>query len=76
MSTYTRKLLLSFTDETVAALDEAANALGMCRSDVIRRSLTRDLRYVMSHEVPRMQRFHHETSAAHDSWLMNKRWLG
>ena len=75
MSTYTRKLLLSFTDETVAALDEAANALGMCRSDVIRRSLTRDLRYVMSYEVPDMQRFHQETSAAYDSWLTNKRWL-
>ena len=74
MSTYTRKLLLSFTDETVAALDEAANALGMCRSDVIRRSLTRDLRYVMSYEVPDMLRFHQETTAAHDSWLCNKRW--
>ena len=73
MSTYTRKLLLSLTDETVAALDEAANALGMCRSDVIRRSLTRDLSHVMSYEVPSMQRFNQETSAAHDSWLTNKR---
>lgn len=74
MSTYTRKLLLSLTNETVAALDEAANALGMCRSDVIRRSLNRDLRYVMSYEVPDMQRFHQETNAAHNSWLTNKRW--
>ena len=63
MSTYSRKLLLSLTDETVAALDEAANALGMCRSDVIRRSLTRDLKYVMSYEVPDMLRFHQETAA-------------
>ena len=76
MSTYTRKLLLSLTDETVAALDETANALGMCRSDVIRRSLTRDLRYVMSHEVPNMQRFHQETSATHANWLSGKRWMG
>ena len=68
--------MLSFTDETVAALDEAANALGMCRSDVIRRSLTRDLRYVMSYEVPDMLRFHQETTAAHKVWLTNKRWLG
>ena len=74
MSTYTRKLLLSFTDETVAALDEAANALGMCRSDVIRRSLNRDLRYVMSYEVPDMLRFHQETAAVHANWLSNKRW--
>ena len=76
MPTYTRKLLLSFTDETVAALDEAANALGMCRSDVIRRSPTRDLRYVMSHEVPSMQRFRQETAAAHTNWLSGKTWKG
>jgi hypothetical protein len=42
---------------TVAMLDEAAKALGMCRSDVIRRSPARDLGHVMSHEVPSMQRF-------------------
>jgi hypothetical protein len=64
------------TRETVAMLDEAAKALGMCRSDVIRRSLTRDLGYVMSREVPTMQRFHQETSAAHVSWLNSKRWFG
>ena len=76
MPTYSRKLLLSFTDETVAALDEAASALGMCRSDVIRRSLTRDLRYVMGHEVPSMQLFHQETAAAHTYWLSDKSWKG
>ena len=54
-------------------LDEAAKALGMCRSDVIRRSLARDLGYVMSHEVPNMQRFHQETTATHASWLTSKR---
>ncbi|MBC7832599.1 MAG: ribbon-helix-helix protein, CopG family [Hyphomicrobium sp.] len=75
MPTYSRKLLLSFTDETVAALDEAANALGMCRSEVIRRSLTRDLKYVMDYEVPDMLRFHQETAAAHTSWLTSRRWL-
>ena len=76
MSDYTRKILLSLTHETVGMLDEAAKALGMCRSDVIRRSLARDLGYVMSHEVPSMQRFHQETSATHASWLSSKRWLG
>ena len=75
MSTYSRKLLLSLTDETVAALDEAASALGMCRSDVIRRSLNRDLKYVMNYEVPDMLRFHQETAAVHANWLSTKRWL-
>ena len=73
MSVYTRKLLLSLTAETVAALDEAANALGLCRSDVIRRSLARDLSYVMSYEVPNMLRFHQETASAHTNWISSKR---
>lgn len=76
MSAYSRKILLSLSHDTVAMLDEAAKALGMCRSDVIRRSLVRDLSYVMSHEVPNMRRFHQETTAAHSTWLSAKRWLG
>jgi hypothetical protein len=76
MTTYSSKILLSLKPETVAMLDEAAKALGMCRSDVIRRSLIRDLGYVTSHEVPNMNRFHQETSAAHTNWLSSKRWLG
>jgi hypothetical protein len=75
MSAYTKKILLTLTVETVAVLDEAANALGLCRSDVIRRSLTRDLSYVVSYEVPNMQRFHQETAVAHTSWISNKRWV-
>ena len=75
MSVYTRKLLLGLTAETVAVLDEAANALGLCRSDVIRRSLARDLSYVMSYEVPNMLRFHQETAVAHSSWISSKRWI-
>ena len=76
MPAYSRKILLTLTNETVHMLDTAANALGMCRSDVMRRSLARDLSYVMSYEVPNMQRFHQETTAAHSSWLNNKRWFG
>ena len=70
MSDYTRKILLSLTHDTVAMLDEAARVLGMCGSDIIRRSLARDLGFVMSHEVPSMQR-----TAAHSSWLSRKHWL-
>ena len=76
MPAHSRKILLSLSIETVARLDEAAKVLGMCRSDVIRRSLTRDLNYVMEHEVPNMQRFHQETAAAHGGWLTSKRWFG
>ena len=75
MTIHSRKILLSLKPETVAMLDQAAKILGMCRSDVIRRSLVRDLDYVMNHEVPNMQRFHQETEVAHGSWLSAKRWL-
>ena len=64
-----RKLLLSLPSSMVELLDEVANTFGMCRSDVIRRSLTRDLAYMMSHEVPKMQKFQQETVIAHKSWL-------
>jgi hypothetical protein len=76
MTTSSRKILLSLKPETVAMLDQAAKILGMCRSDVIRRSLIRDLDYVMSHEVPNMQRFHEETKVAHGGWLRSRRWFG
>ena len=76
MTTNSRKILLSLTPQTVSMLDQAAKTLGMCRSDVIRRSLSRDLEYVMSHEVPNMLRFHEETKVAHGSWLQTRRWLG
>jgi metal-responsive CopG/Arc/MetJ family transcriptional regulator len=76
MSERKRKILLSLTPELVTSLDTAAHVLGMCRSDVIRRSLQRDLSYVMSHEVPNMQRFHAETTAAHSRWMRLKDWLG
>ena len=75
MTINSRKILLSLKPETVAMLDQAAKILGMCRSDVIRRSLVRDLDYVMSYEVPNMQRIHQETEVAHGSWLSAKRWL-
>jgi hypothetical protein len=73
MSDYTHKVLLSLTPETVATLDTAAKVLGMCRSDVIRRSLARDLSYVLSHEFPNLQRFQSETRAAHSNWISSKR---
>jgi hypothetical protein len=76
MTTDSRKILLSLTPETVSMLDQAAKTLGMCRSDVIRRSLSRDVEYVMRHEFPNMQRFHQETEVAHGGWLRSKRWFG
>jgi hypothetical protein len=60
----------------VEILDQAASAFGMCRSDVIRRSLARDLAYVISQELPSMQRFHQQTSTAHRNWLTSKTWMG
>lgn len=76
MSDYTRKILLSLSPDLIRQLDEAAAVLGMCRSDVIRRSLQRDLSYVMSEELPRMRRLQQEAAAGHRSWLSSKRWLG
>ena len=67
-----RRILLSLATDMVATLDEAAQALNLCRSDVIRRSLARDLEYVTSHEVPNALRLRQEASGAYRHWRKGK----
>ena len=65
----TRSLLLALPASMVATLDEAAAALNLCRSDVIRRSLARDLQYVMGIEVPQALRFRRDSADRYSEWL-------
>lgn len=71
-----RRILLSLATDMVARLDEAAQALNLCRSDVIRRSLARDMEYVMGHEVPNALRLRQEDAGAYQHWCKGKfRWV-
>jgi len=66
-------VLIQFPRALLKALDEASIALNMCRSDIIRRSLARDLEYVMSHEVPSALRNEKEAAERYPEWLRRKR---
>ena len=50
-----RSVLILLPLSLIEVLDQAANALNMSRSDVIRRSLTRDASTVLREEVRRVQ---------------------
>lgn len=67
-----RRILLWLAADMVTKLDEAAQALNLCRSDVIRRSLARDLEYVLGHEVPNALRLKQEAAGEYRHWRKNK----
>jgi len=66
-------VLIQFPRALLKALDEASIALDMCRSDIIRRSLARDLEYVMSHEVPSALKHKQEAADRYPEWFHKKR---
>lgn len=72
----TRKILVSLPDHLVDRLDEAADAFNMCRLDVIRRSLMRDLSFVLDYEVPQITRLKSELDAKHRKWRQIGPWGG
>jgi len=67
-----RKILLSLPQAVVAQLDEAAKVFSMCRLDVIRRSLMRDLQFVIGHEIPNAHRIKLQTVDAYREWLTGR----
>jgi metal-responsive CopG/Arc/MetJ family transcriptional regulator len=46
-----KAILISLPESLVDQLDEAAQALNMARTEVIRRSLTRDIDYIVRYEI-------------------------
>jgi metal-responsive CopG/Arc/MetJ family transcriptional regulator len=46
-----RAVLINLPESLVQQLDEAAQALNMARTDVIRRSLKRDIDYIVRYEI-------------------------
>ncbi len=64
-----RKILLSLPQTVVDQLDEAAKVFSMCRLDVIRRSLARDLDFVLNHEIPKLRRWNEEIASDYSGWV-------
>ena len=71
-----RRILLSLNPSMVSQLDQAAHALNLCRSDIIRRSLARDLEFVLTHEVARAQQHQQGTASSYQEWLNTKMFRG
>lgn len=61
-------ILLRMPIPILTKLDEAAKTLNMSRSDVIRRSLARDLEFIVAHEIERMKEHQRQTEAAYLRW--------
>ena len=64
-----RKILLRLPSDMMDALDQASTAFGMTRSDIIRRSLARDLCYVMDHEIKLVEQVSDRAKAGHKRWI-------
>ena len=67
-----KPILLNLPLSLVEQLDTAAGVLNFTRTDLIRRSLSRDLRFVFLHEVPRARQFKEETATRYAAWLAGR----
>lgn len=69
----TRKaILVQLSSSLVDQLDEAALVLNMTRVDVIRRSLLRDLQFVVSEELERTRRHQQNQQKRYLEWASLK----
>ena len=66
-------ILLRLTPPLLAKLDEAAAALNMTRTDIIRRSLMRDMQFVVSFEMERAAMSVLDVATAHAKWVEKQR---
>lgn len=63
-----KPILINIPTGLLQQLDEAANCLDLSRSELVRRSLSRDLRFVVKHEVEEASRAKAKTSALYINW--------
>ena len=76
-----RPVLIHLPLDMLQQLDAAADAFEMCRADVIRRSLKRELSTALGEEVQRMQRVvqrkmdRAEASTSRGQWSWFRSWF-
>ena len=71
MTTYkvTKPILINLDLQLVKSLDDAAHRLGMNRTDIIRKCLSRDIQYVLQIEVPKSTKLKQELSDQYPGWM-------
>ena len=68
----TRAVLVKIPIALLDRLDHAAEVLGMTRSDIIRRSLLRDIEFILQHEVERTKQYHTARETDYQLWSARK----
>ncbi len=63
-----KRILVALPVELVLKLDEAAEVLMMTRTDIIRRSLLRDMDFITENELQRARRHQQETRDIYEEW--------
>ena len=63
-----KSILLNLPVDMANRLDEAASVLRMSRSDLIRRAVTRDLQFIVLHELERTLEHQRQTEKVYGIW--------
>ena len=63
-----KPILINIPIELLHELDKAAQRLDLSRSELVRRSLHRDLQFVIKHQVEEASRAKAKTAARYASW--------
>ena len=69
----TKAVLLNLPVSLVDQLDQAANVLQLTRTDVIRRSLLRDLQFITNHELGRAIASRIDQDSDYSLWVAQSR---
>jgi metal-responsive CopG/Arc/MetJ family transcriptional regulator len=64
-----KAILINLPESLVQQLDEAAQALNMARTDVIRRSLKRDVDYMVRYEIQTALQERQERERCYVDWV-------
>jgi metal-responsive CopG/Arc/MetJ family transcriptional regulator len=64
-----KPILINVPTKLLQQLDKAAGSLDLSRSELVRRSLHRDLKFVVKHEVEEASRAKAKTATLYDDWI-------
>ena len=64
-----KPILINVPTKLLEQLDKAAGRLDLSRSELVRRSLHRDLKFVVKHEVAEVTKAKGKTAARYAEWV-------
>ncbi len=64
-----KPILINIPTALLKQLDKAAERLELSRSELVRRSLYRDIKFVLKHEVAEITKAKGKTAARYSEWV-------